>query len=154
MKYITITHIFQFDQNFEFFSIFEPILNKIKIINTGFDFYFWKMAVRSIKNDFTFTTFLLLSCTRVQSWQNGQIDIFEKNQKNKILRWLRCFFFLFMVNSYETNKKISMRLQGAIVAGRKNIKSPKPWFWGRSKWQLFYLIKWVKTHSWLVWPQK
>ena len=126
MKYITITHIFQFDQNFEFFSIFEPILNKIKIINTGFDFYFWMMAIRSIKNAFRFTTqTFVFSWTRVQSWQNGQIDIFEKSQKKTFLRWLRWVFFLFMANSYEINKKIPMRLLGGIKAGRKKIKSPK-----------------------------
>jgi hypothetical protein len=45
------------------------------------------MAIRSIKNDFLFTTqAFVFSWTLVQSWQNGQIDIFEKNQKNKILR--------------------------------------------------------------------
>ncbi len=48
--------LFQFDQIFEFFSIFEPILNKISITYMGFDFFFWKMAIRSIKNDFPFTT--------------------------------------------------------------------------------------------------
>ena len=34
-------------------------------------------------------------------------------------------FFMLMVNSYETNKKMPMRLQGGIVARRKKIKSPK-----------------------------
>ena len=44
------------------------------------------MAIRSIKNALRFTTqTFVFSWTRVQSWQNGQIDIFEKNQKNFFL---------------------------------------------------------------------
>ena len=55
---------------------------------------------------------------RTKSW-------YLKNQKKKNLRWLRWFFFLFMVNSYVTNKNLAMRLQVGIVAGRKKIPSPK-----------------------------
>ena len=48
----------------------------------GFDFFFCKMAIRSIKNDFPFTTqTFVFSWTRVQSWQNDHIDIFGKTKK-------------------------------------------------------------------------
>jgi hypothetical protein len=33
--------------------------------------------------------------------------------------------FLFMVNSYESNKKIAMKVQGVIAQRRKKIKIPK-----------------------------
>ena len=59
--------------------------------------------------------------TRVQSWQNDHIEIFgKKNQR--LLRW---FFFLLMINSHETNRKISMRLLDGIMAGRKSSKHAK-----------------------------
>ena len=53
----------------------------------GFDFLSERWLLEVLKNDFPFTTqTFVFSWTRVQTWQNGQIDIFEKKQKKKILR--------------------------------------------------------------------
>ena len=61
------------------------------------------MAIRSIEKCVPFTTQIFdFGGTRVQSWQNDQIDILQKNKK-----MIAMGFFFFMVNSYEVNKKNS-----------------------------------------------